>query len=58
MKENKRKNNGCPVHGEHFLWREGDFIVCCIHECEWKSPARRQVDLTIPTVAEVRAKWS
>ena len=45
-------NKGCPVHGEVFLYREGDKKFCA--QCTYNGYARRIEDKEIPEVDRVK----
>lgn len=54
MNDDKRKQEGCPTHQLHWLYKEGNTLRCAAFGCEWKITAKRSLDKEIRTFKEIQ----
>jgi hypothetical protein len=57
MMNNRRKQEGCPIHGTHWLCRDNDHILCMAPGCQFKIKAQRLDDRTIRTLKDCKSEF-
>jgi ribosomal protein L37AE/L43A len=52
------RENICPKCKSRILAREGIFIFCTEHTCDWAVQSKRKEDVQIPLFSELRREFN